>query len=639
MRILSVVIVITAALASAAAGVVPEGNSPVRSNAPGEHAARWWPVQELPMGVVRTANQQEFPQSRAALQMMLQSVSGLAAAAVNARRGDEMVWVDDGNADLEDWYARFLAMHSGVEKRGTFGPWELVDRYAKRAIIKGYILYRLDHSPGPGNSYRPGMDCSVNVATSLAGLLEGVLVAEELEGEAKAHGLKLLFDARGKTQLWCFNTYKAQFNRRILCTQDPQKPHVRDLAIAQKVFTVYGKDEPIPAAMRWLEPLSPILGWNGGDEFATTELSTSWGHIQTATDWCMNLPLLMAGSDTLDAPAQEGLSSPEVAQVTRRISDPNLRENPPPNLGGYTSTTSAPIDWTDQRSAVSFISTDGDNVQWFEGNFFRGSDSYWKNPERGRIEFGWSCCFAQLAQLCPQAIQYAVATRSPKDSFVEWGGGYYYPDHFGRERPNRWELQAMQAGRTWASMKKTNTRIIGFNFSRYDTPEARRAYEVFAAQTDGLLAILVFQYAPYEAGAGEVFWVKGRNGLELPVITARYSIWEHANRERSGTPAKIAREIRQTVEQTPTRKLPRYDWAMVHAWSYFKRAPGNDENAEDMQQESAAANGGVRGYSPALWCAERLPQSIRVVSPEELVWRIRMQHNPTHTREMMKRLR
>ena len=75
--------------------------------------------------------------------------------------------------------------------------------------------------------------------------------------------------------------------------------------------------------------------------------------------------------------------------------------------------------------------TDGDNVQWFEGSFFRGSQSYWNNPGRGEIPFGWSCCFAHLAQLCPEAIEYARATRSPNDAFAEWGGGYYYQDFGG----------------------------------------------------------------------------------------------------------------------------------------------------------------------------------------------------------------
>ena len=153
-----------------------------------------------------------------------------------------------------------------------------------------------DDSKGEYNQHRSGMDCSVNVATSLAGIVDGIIVDEKLEQEAKAHGLTRLIDARDKTQAWCFENYKDQFNRRMVCTQDPRKSNVRDLAIAQKTFTVYGYDEPTPTVMNWLEPLSPILGWNGGDEFKTTEMSTRWGHIQTATDWCNNLPVLMAGS-------------------------------------------------------------------------------------------------------------------------------------------------------------------------------------------------------------------------------------------------------------------------------------------------------------------------------------------------------
>jgi hypothetical protein len=97
----------------------------------------------------------------------------------------------------------------------------------------------------------------------------------------------------------------------------------------------------------------------------------------------------------------------------------------------------------------------------------------------------------------------------------------------------------------------------------------------------------------------------------------------------------VAREIRETVERTAPAQLPRYDWVIAHAWSYFKRAPGINENAENMPQENAAAEGGVRGYSPVTWCAERLPASIRVVSPEELIWRIRMKHDPSQTKKLI----
>jgi hypothetical protein len=319
----------------------------------------------------------------------------------------------------------------------------------------------------------------------------------------------------------------------------------------------------------------------------------------------MNLLVLMAGTEMLKSPKLSSL-------------DPNT------------------IDWTDHRSAVSFIETDGDNVQWLQGNFFLGNSSYWGNPDRGKFPFGWSCCFAHLTQLCPEAIDYAARTRSSSDFFIEWGGGYYYPDHFGLSRSNRWELLAQHARRTWALMKQTNSRIIGFNICQFDSPDARRAYEVIAGQADGLLAILVFQYASYEAGAGQTFWVKDRRGLEVPVISARYSIWEHANnRPRAGTPAKVAREIRHTVEKTPSEKLPRYDWVIVHAWSFFRKAPSADENAENLSQVDAASRGGVRGYSPVFCCADRLPSSVRVVSPEELVWRIRMEHNAAETKQLI----
>ncbi len=566
---------------------------------------RWWPVQALPKTVVRTPSQQGSSVPGAALQMMVQSVAGLAAKAVNEGRGDELVWISNGNVDLEEWYSRLLVAHPNLNQAGSFGPWELVDRYTRRGLIKGYILYRIDKSRGESNVYRLGMDCSVNVATSLAGVLDGIIVDEELENEAKARGLKRLLDVREKTQSWCFQTYKAQFTRRMLCTQDPRKPHVRDLAIAQKAFTVYAQNEPIRTVMAWLEPLSPILGWNGGDEFATTDLSTRYAHIQTATDWCMNLPVLMAGSEKLILPKMKRL-------------DPTA------------------INWSDQRSAVSFIGTDGDNVQWFQGSFFHGSASYWNNPERGRIPYGWSCCFAHLTQLCPQAIEYALATRTHNDTFIEWGGGYYYPDHFGQDRTNRGELFAIQTRRTWELMKKTGTHIIGFNLARYDSPEARKACEVFASQTDGLLAILVFQYAPYEGGAGTRFWVKDRNDIEVPVISARYSIWENANsRDRAGTPAKIAREIRETVENTPEGEMPRYDWTICHVWSYFKKAPGTDEDGETPPRGNPTITPAVRGYSPVTWCAERLPAGIRVISPEELAWRIRMRHDPAQTKSFM----
>ena len=45
------------------------------------------------------------------------------------------------------------------------------------------------------------------------------------------------------------------------------------------------------------------------------------------------------------------------------------------------------------------------------------------------------------------------------------------------------------------------------------------------------------------------------------------------------------------------------------------------------------------GHAPVLWCAERLPETVRVVSPEEMIWRIRMKHDPAQTKQLMRELR
>jgi hypothetical protein len=356
--------------------------------------------------------------------------------------------------------------------------------------------------------------------------------------------------------------------------------------------------------MRWLQPLSPILGWNGGNEFKTTRLSSVFGHIQTATDWCLNLPLLMAGSERYEA-----------ARV--RAFDP--RE----------------INWADQRSTVAFVGTDGDNVQWFEGSFF-GHSSYWGNSKRGRIPFGWSCCLTQLVQLCPPAVDYAAATQTPKDDFVEWGGGYYYPDLFGQERADRWQLLAQHARRTWSLMQRSNTRVLGVIVARHDSADALKAYQVLAKETAGMLGILAVQYVPYEVGAGKQYWVKDSLGAEVPVLTARYALWAGKVRPRRGTPARIAHELADVVAKAASADLPLHDWVVAHAWSHFRRNLGADEKGEDMPQGDAS-QGGAAGYDPVCWCVERLPATVRAVTPEELLWRIRMRHAAQETKKLIQR--
>ena len=140
--------------------------------------------------------------------------------------------------------------------------------------------------------------------------------------------------------------------------------------------------------------------------------------------------------------------------------------------------------------------------------------------------------------------------------------------------------------------------------------------------------------SPRRIGAELDRHVVGQGKAKKAVAVALRDRWR-----RQQLPPEVAREITRTVEQTPREKPPRYDWVVTHVWSYFKKSPGTDENAEDMSQANATANGGIRGYSPAAWCAERLPASIRAIGPEEMVWRIRMKHDPSQTKEFMRQIK
>jgi hypothetical protein len=114
---------------------------------------RWWPLQTVPRSLV------QVNPSSPSLDMMVHSIAGLAAQSVNQGRGTEMVWVRTDDSDVVDWLARRQRRDPRFTIRETFEPWDLVARYFRQGLIKGYILYRADRSRGDINAHRTGMDC------------------------------------------------------------------------------------------------------------------------------------------------------------------------------------------------------------------------------------------------------------------------------------------------------------------------------------------------------------------------------------------------------------------------------------------------------------------------------------------------
>ena len=385
----------------------------------------------------------------------VESASGLAAAAVRRGELDEMVWITTDNPNQRLAYD-LLVQRLKPEDRGELAPWDLVRRLKDKGAVKGYVLYR--------RGGRRRGNASINVATSVAGPLRAIIVDESLEGRAKELGLPMLLDARDKDSKWVFEHYRDRLNRRIAMFQDPAKPHARDYAVAHDVICLYGSGEVEKQVLAWLEPLSPILGWNGGDEADNARLFSQYGHFNTATDWAINLPLLSAGARDA-APA--------------RLPDAKI---------------AAPAD---DKPVVSFVMSDGDNLQWMTQNFFRDAQPrYWDNPHRGGFPVTWTLCLANMRQAAPDLLRYVADTIPPNATAVEFGGGYYFPDRFGEKRDEP-DLLAKQARKTWANMQAVNSDVLCLIFDDLMGDKARAAMKVYAREMPGLKGILAMDFYPY----------------------------------------------------------------------------------------------------------------------------------------------
>lgn len=581
-------------------------------------SARWWPVQKAPKAIVRTQNHEKLervtsPNGKfteggfSATHILLQSISGLAAKGVNEGRCDEMVWIEVGhptlplNPDYKLWIDETLE-RTGIEDRGTFTTEELVRRFKDKGIIKGYILYSYDYNEGIPYERRDTFDRSANVASSLAGIMDAIVVEEGQEEMVKSLGIERVFDARGKDMAWCFENYKDQLSRDCLATVDPKVAHCRAFAIANKAAVVYGIDEPVPTFLAWLNPLSTVAGWNIGDENKHTSLLSRYGQVHTAANWSLNIPFLSATS-------KPSKTRPD------RMFDPST------------------IDWN-MKNAVCFTLSDGDNVGWFMGDFCLNKH-YWSNPYHGDFAFGWTTCLASLSEASGITADYLFRTQRPNTTLIEFAGGYHFPDEFGKDRPEK-DLVERHARRVSEKMNAQGLRVFGFICRDLDSPAAMKAYEIYAREIENLAGMIAIQYHPYEGGNGDVYWFKNKQGIEIPVVTAKYSIWSHANRRESGTPAQIAKTVNEDARAAAAKDSQLNAWGIVHAWSSFHKIEGNDvraENANYMEPGTGTALTAVK------WCIDRLEPGIQVVCPEELIWRIRMLHNPEQTKAAIKSMK
>jgi len=240
------------------------GDSPPR---PSPHLHRWFPQIRTPKEIWLLPTHWDVQEA-----MILESASGLATLAVQQGNWHTLIYEDAANDGYQRWFDEYCKANSPTLLRLTLD--EVVARMLKANLVRGYILYRYDQSNRELHSDGK-LDESVNVATSLASPMGGLVVSEQLADRMQKLGLRELLDARDRSEKWCLSQH--DFSRNVLATADPKTRNIRSFMIALNAFVCSGRGEAYNKALVRCWEDAPVIGWGCDAEDKQTSPSSKWG--------------------------------------------------------------------------------------------------------------------------------------------------------------------------------------------------------------------------------------------------------------------------------------------------------------------------------------------------------------------------
>jgi GxGYxYP putative glycoside hydrolase C-terminal domain/GxGYxY sequence motif in domain of unknown function N-terminal len=297
--------------------------------------------------------------------------------------------------------------------------------------------------------YDPGLIDSINIATTMAGQLGGIVVSPiQAQSLQQAYKLPILADLRAynwKSRLqaydWARQNLLPNCSSRVVAGLDPKvAPGVRSFLVATNAF-VYFLDSRnfLPDLFHGLQserglmqeifkeypPGAVHLGWFI-DEASGVSLTSDAAIAVLASDFFYNL---------------EVWTSVQPATTVRAT--PLAQTIPTPGA---------------EQVAISFTISDGDNLQYIQHRMLR----LWQNADRGSFPLGWTIS-PSLLLAAPSMLEYYYQTASSNDEFIAGpdGAGYMFPSHWPEQ-----ELPAFlqRTGQLMKSMDLTELEILDTNF-------------------------------------------------------------------------------------------------------------------------------------------------------------------------------
>ncbi|GLV60886.1 hypothetical protein KDH_77050 [Dictyobacter sp. S3.2.2.5] len=331
-------------------------------------------------------------------------------------------------------------------------PWEVIYKYI--ATARGVIVYD------------PKIIDTVNVATTMAGLYDGVVVSPQLLKRltGTTYNMPILADLRGKfssnlqADIWQVKNLWPLASHRLLIGLLPTTPsrllghvttygYLRDYAVANRAMVFwFSLQSPTQVGLfrqvlADVKPGTPYLGWYD-KEFRGVRLTSSYGVYTIAADYFSNLTVF------------SGVRAPSLIQ---RI---------------------APTTPLRNKIYVTFTMSEGDNFQYVQHAMRR----LWDDPERGQVPLNWSIN-PLLYDAAPTILNHYQLTASANDYLVAGpsGGGYAYPSNWLFSNLNSFMRQSS------TYMRKTGLHVIFILDDRLAIPAyVSKAYSQYA-HTSGIL--------------------------------------------------------------------------------------------------------------------------------------------------------
>ncbi|HBG26964.1 MAG: hypothetical protein A2Y10_15285 [Planctomycetes bacterium GWF2_41_51] len=385
----------------------------------------------------------------------------------------------------------------------------LLKHYKSR--LNGYVLYSLSDAN------------SINVATSLAGVVKGVAVDTSMEASVQALGLSLLVDCRGKNDLWAFNNYwnSMRHNGIVVVANDLNHLLTRDWSPATKIMTMWTADYSIASAiLDAVTDSSPCFGWDDPavkrNEQGMVDFHASKNLYQESSPYVLNLSVHNGFSNAV----------PPI-EFSQTVNRTYVQE--------------------DKVHYVAIMYADGDGLQGQLYDWQQFDDPrFYSNPRKGQMAISWGVSPA-LTKLAPAVISRFYDLATTKDC-------YYTPySGMGFFRPSQFPMLTQHNKQLEEYMDRIDQRIILITDQNSYDDSYSSVGKKFAAM-DPLRGGILDWPTVYKH---RINWFGGR-----PFVTVRCALWDAVTNDPNTVIYKL-----NNLPRNPSSPES-YSVVIVSMWDY-----------------------------------------------------------------------